>query len=87
VWLELERWHTKYIERETHDTTYVATHDTVPSPYPVPEYIEKQLSWWQKTRIHLGEAMLAIALIWLVWFFVKKRFAIINIFRAILSRW
>ena len=60
VWLELERWHTKYIEKATHDTTYVATHDTIPQPYPVPEYIEKQLSWWQRLRLHLGNIMLII---------------------------
>lgn len=82
VWLEVDRWHTRYIERETHDTLYVATHDTVPSPYPVPEYVEKQLSWWQQTRIHMGEALIAIIGIWLLWFFIKKKTAILTVIRA-----
>lgn len=50
----IERWHTKYIEKEVHDTTYVAKHDSVPVPYPVTKYVEKQLSWWQKTLIYAG---------------------------------
>ena len=50
----IERWHTKYIEKEVHDTTYVAKHDSVPVPYPVTKYVEKQLSWWQKTLMYAG---------------------------------
>ena len=42
----VEKWHTKYVENQVHDTTYVATHDTIPAPYPVTEYVEKELSWW-----------------------------------------
>lgn len=34
--------------------------DSIPYPVLVPEYIEKELSWWQKTRIHLGESLLGI---------------------------
>ena len=50
----IERWHTKYIEKEVHDTTYVAKHDSVPVPYPVTKYVEKQLSWWQKLLMWFG---------------------------------
>jgi hypothetical protein len=50
----IERWHTKYIEKVTHDTTYVATHDTIPQPYPVTQYVEKKLSWMQKALITIG---------------------------------
>ena len=62
VWLEVEKWHTRYIDRSTHDTTYIATHDTVPDPYPVPEYIEKKLTWWQQLRLWLGNILLAAIL-------------------------
>ncbi len=34
--------------------------DSIPYPVPVPEYIEKELSWWQKTRMRLGEFLLGI---------------------------
>ena len=60
LYIEKEKWHTKYIERETHDTVYHATHDTIPQPYPVPEYVEKKLSWWQRLRLHLGNIMLVL---------------------------
>ncbi|MBR6141490.1 MAG: hypothetical protein IKQ37_06990 [Bacteroidaceae bacterium] len=73
IWLEVERWHTKYIEKQIHDTTYIATHDTVPEPYPVPEYIEKQLSWWQQTRLRLANIVLIAALIAAAWWVFKKR--------------
>lgn len=50
----IERWHTKYIEKVSHDTTYVATHDTIPQPYPVTEYVEKPLSKMEKALIFVG---------------------------------
>ena len=50
----IERWHTKYKERAVHDTTYVATHDTVPAPYPVIQEVPAELTWWQQARMHIG---------------------------------
>ena len=50
----IERWHTKYIEKEVHDTTYVAKHDSVPVPYPVTKYVEKSLTFWQKLLMWFG---------------------------------
>lgn len=58
--LKITKFLTKYHDREVHDTLYQSRTDTVPVPYPVPEYVEKQLSWWQRTRIHLGEAFMAV---------------------------
>ena len=40
----IEKWHTKFVEREVHDTLYQATHDTIPQPYPVTEYVERKRS-------------------------------------------
>ena len=71
--IRIERWHTKYIEKATHDTLYQATHDTIPQPYPVEKLVERKLTWWQQTRIHLGEALLAIAGIAVVVFVLKGR--------------
>ena len=56
VWME--KWHTKYVEKVSHDTTYVSKTDSVPVPYPVTENVEKSLSWWQKMRLWLGNMML-----------------------------
>ena len=50
----IERWHTKYINKEVHDTTYVAKHDSVPVPYPVTKYVEKSLTFWQKLLMWFG---------------------------------
>ena len=59
----VEKWHTKYIEKVTHDTTYVATHDTIPDPFPVETIREvpAELTWWQRLRIWIGNiGLLAI---------------------------
>lgn len=66
----IEKWHTQWRDRLRVDTIIKATHDTIPQPYPVTEYIEKELSWWQRLRIILGNfvilAIIAIAGYW-VW--------------------
>lgn len=57
VWIE--KWHTRWENHLAHDTTYISKTDSVPVPYPVPEYIEKPLTWWQKTKMYAGVVMLA----------------------------
>ena len=71
--IRIERWHTKYVEKATHDTLYQATHDTIPQPYPVEKLVERELSWWQQTRMHLGEALLALAGIAVVVFVIRRK--------------
>lgn len=61
VYLLHDRWHTKYVESIKHDTLYQSRVDSVGVPYPVTEYVEKPLTWWQKTRIHCGDLLLLIA--------------------------
>ena len=56
--IRIEKWHTKYIEREVHDTLYRAKHDTIPQPYPVEKIVPAELSWWQQARIHLANILL-----------------------------
>jgi hypothetical protein len=68
----IERWHTKYIERVTHDTTYVATHDTIPQPFQVIKMVEKELNWFQKTFMTVGMVAI-IALLIAVALWLKKR--------------
>lgn len=62
----VEKWHTKYVEKQVHDTTYVSKNDSVPVPYPVKEYVEKPLAWWQKTLMWLGVLAIGIFCVW-VW--------------------
>ena len=52
--VKIEKWHTKYVSKEVHDTLYQATHDTIPQPYPVTEYVEKKLSTWQVVLMTIG---------------------------------
>lgn len=57
VWLEVSKWHTKYVEKIVHDTTYIATHDTIPMPYPVEviKEVEKDLNWRERIQMAFGE--------------------------------
>lgn len=68
------KWHTKFVERATHDTLYQATHDTIPQPYPVEKLVERELTWWQQTRLHLANIMLWLLGIGGVLFVLKKKF-------------
>ena len=61
--ISIERWHTKYIEREVHDTLYRAKTDSVPVPYEVIKEVPVELSWWQTARIYLANILLYAILI------------------------
>lgn len=65
VWVD--RWHIKCVNHLEHDTTYISKRDSVPVPYPVTEYVEKELSWWQKTRLIVINLMLISLGVWLFW--------------------
>lgn len=54
--LILEKWHTKYVEKQVHDTAYIERLDSVYVPYPV----EKELSKWEKRYISLGKVSLGL---------------------------
>ena len=71
--IRIEKWHTKYIEKATHDTLYQHKTDSVPVPYPVEKLVERELTWWQQTRMHLGEALLALAGIAVVVFVIRRK--------------
>lgn len=62
--IRIEKWHTKYIESISHDTTYISKRDTIPCPYPVEVEVEKQLTWWQKFRLNMANLILWFLLIW-----------------------
>ena len=67
IFLWQEKWHTKYIEKQIHDTTYISKIDSIPQPYPVEVKVEKQLNWWQKFRMNVGVIAMIALLIWAVW--------------------
>jgi hypothetical protein len=75
--VRIEHWRTQFVKKEVHDTTYLATHDTIPAPYEVVKEVEKDLSWWQLTKMHIGGVVLwliGIAAVVLIGKFVIKRY-------------
>ena len=52
--IRIEKWHTKYIEREVHDTIYQAKRDSIPVPYEVIKEVPAKLSKTQKGLMTLG---------------------------------
>ena len=68
----IEKWHTKYVEKQIHDTTYVSKTDTIPQPYPVEKKVPADLTWWQQTRLHIANILLWALLVVGVWWAIKK---------------
>ena len=61
--IRIERWHTKYVEREVHDTLYRAKTDSIPVPYEVIKEVPRQKSWFERTMFSVGIiALMALAL-------------------------
>ena len=52
--VRIEKWHTKYIEKQVHDTTYVAKHDSIPVPYEVIKEVPAKLSKTEKGLMWTG---------------------------------
>ena len=69
--IKIEKWHTKYVEKEVHDTTYIAKTDSIPQPYPVTEYVEKPLSTPQNGLMGIG-ILAILALVVLIAFKLKR---------------
>ena len=66
--IRVEKWHTKYIERQVHDTCFVTKTDSVAVPYPVKEKLtikDKFHIYLQCMGIVLG-ILLVFIVIWLV---------------------
>ena len=65
VWVE--RWHTKYVEKQVHDTTYIAKVDSIPVPYEVKVEVPAELSFVQKLCVYVGAFVIFIGMILLFW--------------------
>ena len=69
----VDKWHIVYRDRTIRDTAYIEKEKEleVPQFYPV----EKELTWWQKTKLELGELSIGIILVLLIvviWLVKKK---------------
>lgn len=71
--VRIERWHTKYRDRQVHDTLYQSRTDSVPVPYPVTEFVERKLSWWQSWLMASGGAAWTLIVLVIVIFVIRKK--------------
>jgi hypothetical protein len=69
----IEKWHTVWQNHTAHDTVYKSRVDTIAKPYPVIKEVPAELTWWQKTRMYAGDALLLLLVAVLVFLFVRKR--------------
>lgn len=69
-----DRWHTKYVESVKRDTVYRSRIDTIYRNIEIPkERDAASLTWWQETRMHLGGAVIWLALlVFVIWLGKKK---------------
>ena len=87
VWVE--RWHTRWRDRLLLDTIYEAVHDTIPLPMGTGTWqtsmprtrplgsdpgSERSLTWWQQTRIYIGNIAIFATIILLIILFLKRKF-------------
>ena len=79
--MTIHEWHTKYVLNEKHDTTYIATHDTIPKPYPVIKEVERQMSRREKIIMSIGVMTIIGGMCWFVMFAVNilRQFGILKI--------
>lgn len=66
--IRIERWHTKYVEREVHDTLYRAKTDSIPVPYEVFKEVPRKSTWFERIMFCTG----IIAILCLILFVAKK---------------
>ena len=71
--LYIDRTHTIYKDKAVHDTVRELLRDSIHYPVPVPEYVERELTWWQRTRMTLGDLSLIVLLVAGAVVIIKKR--------------
>ena len=64
--IRIERWRTKYISKEVHDTLYQASHDTIPQPYPIEKLVPRERSTTEWVLILAGCIAIVVVFLWIV---------------------
>ena len=64
--IRIEKWHTKYIEKQVHDTTYVAKHDSIPVPYEVIKEVPRKRSTMDWVLSIVGFLSILGFILWVV---------------------
>ena len=73
--ISIDRWHTKYIEKQVHDTLYISKTDSVPAPYPVEviKEVPAELTMWELLKMKAGGiAILFCIFAFLFWIYKSK---------------
>lgn len=65
--VRIERWRTRYIERTVHDTVRSVRVDSVAVPYPVEVEVPAKISRWQRWKMNMGVAFMAVLAAILLW--------------------
>jgi hypothetical protein len=71
--IRIERWHTKYISKEVHDTLYQSVRDSIPVPYEMIKEVPAKLSSLQ-TGLMVSGLFAILALILVVVCKLKNKF-------------
>ena len=66
--IRIERWHTKYVERQVHDTLYRALTDSIPVPYEVIKEVPRKSTWFERIMFCTG----IVSILCLILFVAKK---------------
>ena len=69
--VRIEKWHTKYVEKQVHDTLYQSKTDSIPVPYHVEKLVEKPRSTIEKGLLVVG-VLSIMALVVFAAFKIKK---------------
>lgn len=64
--VRIERWHTKYVEKQVHDTTYINKTDSIPVPYAVIKEVPRQRSTLEWVLSIAGFLSTLGVIIWVV---------------------
>ena len=66
--IRIERWRTKYVSKEVHDTLYRAKTDSIPVPYEVIKEVPRKSTWFERIMFCIG----IVSILCLILFVAKK---------------
>lgn len=72
----VERWHTKYEGKLRIDTFIKIRVDSIPTPYEVVKEVPRQLTWWQRTQMYAGDALLLAVIAGIAVFIIRKQLTV-----------
>ena len=73
--VRIERWHTRWRDRWRTDTIYIAKTDSVRVPYAVPseQVAATRLTWWQQTRMYVGDVGFGLLIIFVAAKIIRRK--------------